>query len=95
MEISEQVGMTPEIIQKVWVFLFLSSHCINHCSYKLSIYLSGLRCVSVCLFSVCSFKTKLPSSQQKERRYYTTLLLATLFISVVILCYIMSHSLNC
>ena len=67
MEISEQVGMTPEIIQKVWVFC--PPHCINHYSYKLSIYLS------MCLLSVCSFKTKLPSSLQKERRYYTALLL--------------------
>lgn len=48
---------------------FFVPHCINHYSYKLSIYLS------VCLFSVCSFKTKLPSSLQKERRYYTALLL--------------------
>lgn len=94
MEISEQVGMTPEIIQKV-IFPFTYINYYLAISFPFS--LAGLRCVSICIFSVCSSKTKLLSSLRKERRYYLALLFSYIIKSInfVVLCNTPSHSFNC
>lgn len=50
---------------------------------SISFSLVHLRCVSVCLFSICSFKTKLPFSPQRERRYFLAVLPFFAVVSVL------------
>lgn len=89
MEISEQVGMTPEIIQKVRLyFIFFYFKCITSSSISVWFSFSLIHCAP---FSLCSSKTKPPSSLQKERRFVFHL--ATLSTISIVSC-IVSQSLN-